>query len=156
MPECKYVSWKTKLIDQINKLVPHYEKKAECGIFFILNEGKSPLDIVGVLDFLKYKIKKWGNTNIFSYIGNLFENNTVLVVGARDIEEAKNIIIYMLLSKILSKNDKIDDFIENQGPYYDLEQFLNTEFTKNIKIGYPIAPHLEKKLKEHLEKLIMS
>ncbi len=156
MPDTNFTSLKINLIEQTNNLIASYEKKAECGIFFTLNEDKSPLDIIGVLDFLKYKIKKWGNTNIFSYIGNLFEDSTVLVVGARDNEEAKSIIIYMLLSKILSKNNKIDDFLENQGSYNDLEQFLNTEFTKNIKIGYPIAPHLEKKLKEHLEKLIMS
>jgi len=156
MSDTNFTSLKINLIEQINKLIPTYEKKAECGIFFTLNEDKSPLDIIGVLDFLKYKIKKWGNTNIFSYSGNLFEDNTVLVVGARDIEEAKSIIIYMLLSKILSKNNKIDDFLENQGSYNDLEKFLNTEFTKNTKTGYPVDPILETKLIEHLEKLIMS
>ncbi|MFX1574990.1 MAG: hypothetical protein ACFFB0_19810 [Promethearchaeota archaeon] len=156
MPDTNLFSQRDNLIEQINELLIYYEKKAECGIFFILDEGKSPLDIIGVLDFLKYKIKKWGNTNIFSYIGNLFENNTVLVVGARDLEEAKSIIIYMLLSKVLTENKKIDDFLDNQTTFNNLQQFLNTEFTKNITTGYPVDPTLERKLRDHLEKLIMS
>lgn len=156
MPDTNFPSHRNNLIEQINELIIDYEKKAECGIFFTLNEEKSPLDIIGVLDFLKYKIKKWGNTNIFTYIGSLFKNNTVLVVGARDIEEAKNIMIYMLLTNILSKNNNIDDFLKNQGFYDDLKRFLSTEFTKNIKTGYPTDPILETKLIEHLENLIMS
>ncbi|MFX1313538.1 MAG: hypothetical protein ACFFHD_13170 [Promethearchaeota archaeon] len=156
MPNTNFTSQKKIPIDYLNKLISKYEKKAECGIFFTLNDDKSPLDIIGVLNFLKYKIKKWGNTNLFTYIGKLFEDNTILVVGARDIEEAKSIIIYMFLSNFLSKNKKIDDFLENQGFYNDLEQFLNTEFAKNIKTGYPIAPHLENQLKQHLKKLIIS
>lgn len=156
MPKNDFLSQRTRFIEGIDNLINVYEKKAQCCIFFKLNEAKSPLDILGVLDFLKYKIKKWGNSNIFSYFGNLFEDTTVFVVGAGDIEEAKSIMIYMFLSNILVDENKIDDFLENQGSYNDLEQFLNTEFTKNAKTGYPVDPILETKLIKHLEKLIMS
>ena len=64
-------SLRVKLTIQINNLITIYEQKAECGIFFKLVPDKSPLEILGVLDFLKDRIKKWGNTNIFSYQGNL-------------------------------------------------------------------------------------
>ena len=61
------------------------------GICFKLQRDGNPLDILGVLDFLKYKIKKWGNTNIFSYRGILFNDDMILVIGSNTIEEAKRI-----------------------------------------------------------------
>ncbi|MFX0140254.1 MAG: hypothetical protein ACFFDN_41825, partial [Candidatus Hodarchaeota archaeon] len=101
MPVNNSSSAKIKLKIQINNLITIYEQKAECGIFFKLDEEKSPLEILGVLDFLKDRIKKWGNTNLFSYHGSLFSRNTILVVGARDLEEATSIMIYMFLSNII-------------------------------------------------------
>jgi len=143
-----------KLKIQINNLITIYEQKAECGIFFKLSPEKSPLEILGVLDFLKSKIKKWGNTNIFSYQGVLFNRNTILVVGARNLEEAKSIMIFMFLSNIIDIKYDINNLIEKVEPQNDLEQFLRNEISKNIEKDYPSNPDLELKLRNHLENII--
>ena len=98
-------SFKVKLKIQINNLITIYEQKAECGIFFKLNPNKTPLEILGVLDFLKDKMKKWGNTNLFSYHGCLFSEGDVMVVGSRNLEEAISIIIYMYLSNVVDNEE---------------------------------------------------
>ena len=59
----------TEYLDSIETLHSQYEKEEKAGVFFKLEKEKNPLDILGVLDFLKFKIKKWGNDNIFSYSG---------------------------------------------------------------------------------------
>ncbi|MFX0137168.1 MAG: hypothetical protein ACFFDN_26245 [Candidatus Hodarchaeota archaeon] len=139
---------------QINNLMSIYEQKAECGIFFILNEEKSPLEILGVLDFLKDRIKKWGNTNLFSYQGYLFNRSTVLVVGARDLEEAISILIYMFLSNIVDNEHEINNLIEKLGSSTDLEYFIRSQISENIEKGYPTNPDLEVKLVNHLVSII--
>ena len=149
-----YSSIEIKFKIQINNLITIYEQKAECGIFFKLSHEKSPLEILGVLDFLKYKIKKWGNTNIFSYQGVLFDRNTILVVGARNLEEAKSIMIFMFLSNIIDIKYDINNLIEKVEPQNDLEQFLRNEISKNIEKDYPSNPDLELKLRNHLENII--
>ncbi len=58
MKENTASSLKVKLKIQINNLITIYEQKAECGIFFKLIPEKSPLEILGVLDLLKDRIKK--------------------------------------------------------------------------------------------------
>ncbi|MFX0041910.1 MAG: hypothetical protein ACFE8L_03260 [Candidatus Hodarchaeota archaeon] len=141
---------------QINNLITIYEQKAECGIFFKLNQTKSPLDIIGVLDFLKYKIKKWGNTNLFSYHGDLFNGSSILVVGARNLEEAISIMIYMFLTNIIDNEFEINNLIEKLGSSNDIEQYLRNILSKNTKKGYPHNSDLEMELKEHLESLIKS
>jgi len=143
-----------KLKIQIKNLITIYEQKAECGIFFKLSPEKSPLETLGVLDFLKYKIKKWGNTNIFSYQGVLFNRNTILVVGARNLEEAKSIMIFMFLSNIIDSEYEINNLIEKLEPQNDLELFLRNEISKNIEKDYPSNPDLELKLRNHLENII--
>ena len=147
-------SLKIKLKIQINNLITIYEQKAECGIFFKLSPEKSPLEILGVLDFLKYKIKKWGNTNIFSYQGVFFNGNTILVVGARNLEEAKSMIIYMFLSDIVDNDNEFNNLIEKLKLQNDLEQFLRNELSKNIDKGYPTNIDLELKLENHLDCII--
>ncbi|MFX1388084.1 MAG: hypothetical protein ACFE9M_12780 [Promethearchaeota archaeon] len=144
---------KVKLKIQINNLITIYEQKAECGIFFKLNPDKSPLEILGVLDFLKDRIKKWGNTNIFSYHGSLFKRGPVLIVGARDLEEALSIIIYMYLSNIVDNEYQINNLIEKLESSSDLEWFLRNQISENIMKGYPVNPDLELKLKNHLNNL---
>ncbi len=145
---------KVSLKIQINNLITIYEQKAECGIFFKLNKGKSPLEIIGVLDFLKYKIIKWGNTNLFSYHGNLFNDNSILVVGARDLEEAISIMIYMFLTNVVDNQYEIDSLIEKLGSSKDIELYLRNLFSENTKKGYPRNLDLEIQLKNHLEGLI--
>jgi hypothetical protein len=149
-------SLKVTLIIQINNLITIYEQKAECGIFFKLNQAKSPLDIIGVLDFLKYKIKKWGNTNLFSYHGELFNGSSILVVGARNLEEAISIMIYMFLTNVVDSDIEINNLIDKLGSSNDIEQFLRNDLSKNTKKGYPNDLDLEIELKKHLESLINS
>ena len=147
-------SFKVKLKIQINNLIIIYEQKAECGIFFKLNPHKTPLEILGVLDFLKDKMKKWGNTNLFSYHGHLFSEGDVLVVGARNLEEALSIIIYMYLTNIVDNEVGFNYLIEKLGLSSDLEFFLRNEISKNTEKDYPSNPDLELKLRNHLENII--
>ena len=148
------VSKKVKLKIQINNLITIYEQKAECGIFFKLNPEKSPLEILGVLDFLKDRIRRWGNTNLFSYHGNLFRQGDVLVVGARDLEEAISIIIYMYLSNIVDNESGFNYLIEKLGASSDLESFLRSHISENIEKGYPDDPNLELELRNHIDDII--
>jgi len=150
------MSEKAKFSHQINNLISEYEKKAECGIFFKLNPNGSPLDIIGVLDFLKYKVKKWQNSNIYTYFGNLFDNHTILVVGARNLSEAESIMIYMYLSQFVVNNLELDDLLRRIDSSTDLEQYLKSEISKNIKKGYPKNLKFELELKNHLDGLIKS
>jgi len=144
---------KVKLTIQINNLIPIYEQKAECGIFFKLNPEKSPLEILGVLDFLKDRIKRWGNTNLFSYHGSLFSRGDVLIVGARHLEEAISIIIYIYLSKLVDNEDGINYLIEKLGSN-ELEMFLRNQISDNIEEGYSKNPDLESKLRDHIDEII--
>ena len=131
-----------------------YNQKEKCGIFFNLNETRNPLDIIGVLDFLKYKIKKWKRTSIYSYEGILFKRNIILIVGTPNIDEAIEIIIFVYLSKVKEKDPRIlikDTDFDNESAF---EAFLNKEFELNLKEGYPNNPQLEKELKIHLERLL--
>ncbi|MFX1390052.1 MAG: hypothetical protein ACFE9Z_08325 [Promethearchaeota archaeon] len=147
-------SLKVKLKIQINNLITIYEKKAECGIFFNLEQEKSPLEILGVLNFLKDRIKKWGNTNLFSYNGNLFCRGDVLVVGARHLEEAISIMIYMSLLNVVDNEIEINKLIEKEDPSIDLENYFRKEISNNTKFGYPTNPDLELKLINHLESIV--
>ncbi|MFW9968874.1 MAG: hypothetical protein ACFFDF_01655 [Candidatus Odinarchaeota archaeon] len=156
MSKNKVSSLKVKLKIQINNLITIYEQKAECGIFFKLEAEKSPLEILGVLDFLKERIKKWGNTNLFSYEGNLFKKGPTLVVGARDLEEAISIIIYVYLSKILDNEHGFNYLIKKLGPFPDLELFLRNQISENIEIGYPTNRELEFEIKNHLNSIIQN
>jgi hypothetical protein len=143
-----------KLKIQINNLITIYEQKAECGIFFKLGPEKSPLEVLGVLNFLKDRIKKWGNTNLFSYHGSLFKKGAVLVVGAKDLEEAVSIIIYMYLTNVVDNEYGINILIDKLNTLIDLEEYLRTEITINIKRGYPTSPNVESQIKKHLNNII--
>jgi hypothetical protein len=156
MSETNSASLKVKIKIQINNLITIYEQKAECGIFFKLEPEKSPLEILGVLDFLKDKIKKWGNTNLFSYKGDLFREGHTLVVGARDLEEALSIIFYMYLINIVDNEQGIDYLIKKLGMSNDLEDFLRTLILGKIEKGYPANPTLELKLIDHLNGIVRS
>ncbi|MFW9819815.1 MAG: hypothetical protein ACFFE5_09415 [Candidatus Thorarchaeota archaeon] len=149
-------SLRVKLSIQINNLITIYEQKAECGIFFKLEADKSPLEILGVLDFLKDKIKKWGNTNLFTYQGDLFRKGPTLVVGARDLEEALSIIFYMYLTNVVDNEQGIDYLIGKIDTSNDLEDFLRTQILDKIEKGYPANPNLELKLIDHLNGIVKS
>ncbi len=146
--------FKVKLKIQINNLLTIYEQKTECGIFFKLSPDKSPLEVVGVLNFLQDKIKKWGNTNIFSYHGSLFGGDYALLVGSRNLEEAISIIIYMYLSSIIDANYEDDIFLQKIETSMDLELLLRNHISEHIDKGYPANRDLESELSTHLNKLI--
>ena len=147
---------KSKLMAQIPELFERYEKKEKIGIFFVLKEYEHPLSIIGVLDFLKYKIKKWQNKNIFSYLGDLFNNNRVLVIGSNNFEEAIDIIIYVILFEIVKKNREINHLLEILDFSKDLDKNLRENIMKDLKKGYPLNQDSENQLKNHLKKLLNS
>jgi len=150
------MSSKTQFLKHIEYLIKKYENEEKSGIFFKLEKGKDPLEILGVLDFLKYKLEKWGNTNIFSYLGSLFGKNTILVIGSSKSEEAISIIKYIYLSQVIKNAEQIKNLIGKLDNIFDLEQYLSNEISNKIKVGYPIEPKLEIQLKNHIKKLLPS
>lgn len=150
------MSIKNHFLKQIEYLKNKYENEEKSGIFFKLEKDKEPSEILGVLDFLKYKIEKWGNSNIFSYIGELFESHITLVIGSSSSKEAINIIKYVYLTQVLRKNDEILNLEGKFEKIHEIEVFLSDEISKNIKLGYPAKPKLEKVLKNHIDKLMSS
>lgn len=150
------MSSKTQFLTHIEYLIKKYENEEKSGIFFKLEKGKDPLEILGVLDFLKYKLEKWGNTNIFSYLGILFGKNTILVIGSSNSEEAISIIKYVYLSQVIKNEEQIKNLIGKLDNFLDLEQYLSNEISNKIKVGYPIEPKLEIQLQNHIKKLLAS
>lgn len=131
-----------------------YDNKEKVGICFKLQRDGNPLDILGVLDFLKYKIKKWRNTNIFSYQGKLFNEEIILVIGSNTIEEAKDIVVFIFLNDILNKKKDILRILDDWDSNNDLEQYLINEILKNLEKGYPYDPNVESEISNHIEKLM--
>ncbi|MHA2008212.1 MAG: hypothetical protein ACXABO_13405 [Promethearchaeota archaeon] len=148
------MSLKAQFLKHIEELLKEYEREEKCGIFFKLEKGKDPSEIIGVLDFLKYKIENWGNTNIFSYYGRFFNENTILVIGSSNSEEATNIIKHIYLSHIIKNVEEVDTLIETVPNFGDLENFLTDEISENIKNGHPSDPKLEMELVDHIKKLL--
>lgn len=145
---------KSQIKIQLTELFEKTKAKDKCGIGFNLNIDESPLNILGVLDFLKYKIKKWRNTNIFTYQGKLFGESMILVVGSNNLEEAKDIALFIFLNEILNKKKDLYGVISDLNSDLNLEQYLNDEIFINLVIGFPKDPHLEKQLKNHLKILL--
>jgi hypothetical protein len=154
MSNNKISSQKDKLISHIKNLHTLYENKEKVGICFKLQRDGNPLDILGVLGFLKYKIKKWGNTNIFSYRGKLFNEDIILVIGSNTIEEAKDIVVFIFLNEIIEKKQDIFSILNDLDSDNNLEQYLNNEILKNLEKGYPNDLNLEKTIINHIEKLM--
>lgn len=139
-------------IKQIHSKIEYYEDRINSGIFLNVNKERDISEIFGVLDYLKEKFKKWNNRNIFNYSGDLFKDESILVIGAADEEEAKIIIITVFL-KMLVKEQKTE-FISNYKSISELELFLQGEITKTLKDGYPDDRLFEKELRDHLKKII--
>ncbi|MHA2392800.1 MAG: hypothetical protein ACXAEX_12710 [Promethearchaeota archaeon] len=150
---------KAQLLVFAENLVDKYEIEDKCGILFKLEKNKDPIEIFGVLDFLKFKLEKWGNTNVFSYLGGLFKKNTILIIGANNAKEATSIVKYVYLSQVIKRDDTIDQLlglIEKLENIDDFEDFLNKEISNNLKMGCPNEPKLEIQLRDHLNKLLES
>ncbi|MHA1190849.1 MAG: hypothetical protein ACTSP9_00965 [Promethearchaeota archaeon] len=141
-----------EFIKQIHSKIEYYEDRISSGIFFNVNKERDISEIIGVLDYLKDKFKRWNNFNIFSYSGDLFKDESILVLGATEEEEAKRIIITVFL-KILIKERKIQ-YISKYESLTQLELYLLGEITKNLKDGYPHDRLFEKELYNHLKKII--
>lgn len=150
------MSSKNQFLNHIEILQKKYEEEEKEGVFFKLERDKEPSEILGVLNFLKDKLEKWGNTNIYSYMGSLFNRNTTLVLGSSNSEEAINIIKYVYLTQVIKKDNEILDLEGKFENIHEIERYLSEEISKNIKLGYPTDPKLELYLRNHIEKLLNS
>jgi hypothetical protein len=156
MTSNNFFSFKSDFINQIKKLLAYYQEEIECGVFFRVKKDKSPLEILGVLNFLRDKIRRWGNNNIFSYSGELFNDEHILVIGSTNIEEAKSIVISVFLSNIVENEEEIGKFLEKLGIFNDLQDFLSRELSQETKKGYPSDLILETKLKKHIDTILQN
>lgn len=143
-----------ELTEKIKRLKLKFENISEQGIVFKINKEKDPSEIIGVLNFLKYKIEEWNNTDIFSYSGNLFGGETIIVVGASKLEDSINMMIYVFLSEVLKNRIQFDLSEAKLNYSEDLEICLFNELSGNIRKGLPTYPKLEILIKEHLEKIL--
>lgn len=142
----------SEFTDQLRAKANYYEDQINSGIFFKLEPGKEPSEILGVLDFLKYKFKKWRQTTIFSYSGEVFSGNNVLVIGAKNIEEARNILHFVYFKELIDSEAQILQ-LKSQS-FIKIEMDLENEINKNVKVGYPANKDLEKEIHTHLTSLI--
>lgn len=141
-----------EFIKQIHSKIKYYEDRINSGIFFNVNKERDMSEIIGILDYLKEKFKRWNNRKIFSYSGDLFKDESILVLGATDEEEAKIIIITVFL-KILIKEGK-KPYMSEYKSITQLDLYLQGEITKNLKDGYPDDIIFEKELYDHLKEII--
>ena len=156
MPIIDSSSEKSEIIEALNNLLLKYRELTENGVVFKLKKGKNPLDLLGVLDFLKDKIQRWGNNDIFTYCANLFEDFNVITIGAKNIEKAKELIISVFLSDLIKNEDegKFDVIFKNVTTFNEFEEWLKIEISKGISNGYPPDPEKAKELKNHLEAIL--
>ncbi len=156
MPIIDSSSEKSEIIEALNDLLLKYRELTENGVVFKLKKVKSPLDLLGVLDFLKDKIQRWGNDDIFTYCANLFEDFNVIIIGAKNIEKAKELIISVFLSDLIKNEDEsgLDVIFKNVNTFNEFEEWLKNEISKGISNGYPPDPEKAKELKKHLETIL--
>ena len=156
MPIIDSSSEKSEIIKALNDLLLKYRELTENGVVFKLKKGKSPLDLLGVLDFLKDKILRWGNDEIFTYCANLFEGFNFIIIGAENIEKAKELIISVFLSDLIKNEDEggLDVIFKNINIFNEFEEWLQNEISKGISNGYPPDPEKAKELKNHLETIL--
>lgn len=153
MPIIDSSSEKFEIIEALNELISKYRELTGNGVVFKLKKEKSPLELLGVLDFLKDKIQKWGNDDIFTYSAELFEDFNVITIGAKNIEKAKELIISVFLSDLIKNEDEggLDVIFKNVNTFNQFEEWLQNEISKGISNGYPPNPEEAKELKKHLE-----
>ncbi len=156
MPIIDSSSEKSEIIKALNDLLLKYRELTENGVVFKLKKGKSPLDLLGVLDFLKDKIQRWGNDDIFTYCANLFEDFNIITIGAENIEKAKELIISVFLTDLIKNEDEggLDVIFKYVNKFNEFEDWLKNEISKGISNGYPPDPEEAKELKKHLETIL--
>ena len=143
---------KSNLLQGILDKIEQQENQINSGIFFKLEEGKDPSEIFGVLDFLKFKFQKWKLTSIYSYEGDLFAENDILIIGCSDLEEAKSILYIVYLKELIKTSQ--DNLNSKYPSFTSLEQDIEDKMLSKIKVGYPNNRKLEQEIRSHLEKLI--
>jgi hypothetical protein len=156
MPIIDSSSEKIEIIEALNDLLLKYRELTENGVVFKLKKGKSPLDLLGVLDFLKDKIQRWGNDGIFTYCANLFEDFNIITIGVENIEKAKELIISVFLTDLIKNEDEggFDVIFKNVNTFNEFEEWLKNEISKGISNSYPPDPEEAKELKKHLENIL--
>ncbi len=156
MPIIDSSSEKIEIIEALNDLLLKYRELTENGVIFKLKKEKSHLELLGVLDFLKDKIQRWGNNDIFTYSSNLFEGFNVITIGAKNIEKAKELIISVFLSDLIKNEDEggLEVIFKNVNTFNEFEEWLKNEISKGISDGYPPDPEEAKELKKHLETIL--
>ncbi len=156
MPIIDSSSKKSEIIEALNDLLLKYRERTENGVVFKLKKGKSPLDLLGVLDFLKDKIKRWGNDEIYTYCANLFEDFNIITIGAENIEKAKELIISVFLTDLIKNEDKggLEVIFKDVNTFNEFEEWLQNEISKGISNGYPPDPEKAIELKKYLENIL--
>jgi hypothetical protein len=156
MPIIDSSSEKIEIIEALKDLLLKYRELTENGVVFKLKKEKSPLELLGVLDFLKDKIQRWGNDDLFTYCANLFEGFNIITIGAENIEKAKELIISVFLSDLIKNEDEggLDVIFKNVNTFNEFEDWLQNEISKGISNGYPPDPEKAKELKRHLETIL--
>jgi len=156
MPIIDSSSEKSEIIEALNDLLLKYRELTENGVVFKLKKEKSPLELLGVLDFLKDKIQRWGNYEIFTYSANLFEDFNIITIGAENIEKAKELIISVFLSYLIKNEDEggLDVIFKNVNTFNEFEEWLKNEISNGISNGYPPDPDKAKELKNHLDSIL--
>jgi hypothetical protein len=149
-------SEKSEIIEALNELLLKYRELTENGVVFKLKKEKSPLELLGVLDFLKDKIQKWGNDEIFTYSANLFKDFNIITIGAENIEKAEELIISVFLTDLIKDEDEgeLEVIFKNVNTFSEFEEWLQIEISRGISNGYPPDPEEAKELKKHLETIL--
>jgi hypothetical protein len=149
-------SEKSEIIEALNDLLLKYRELTENGVVFKLKKEKSPLELLGVLDFLKDKIQKWGNDEIFTYSANLFKDFNIITIGAENIEKAEELIISVFLTDLIKDEDEgeLEVIFKNVNTFSEFEEWLQIEISRGISNGYPPDPEEAKELKKHLETIL--
>jgi len=144
----------SEFLKDIYSKIEEYENHINSGIFLNVNKDRDISEIIGVIDYFKEKFKRWNNHKIFSYSGELFKNETILVVGATDEEEAKKIIFTVFLN-VMIKENKIKELSDYKS-VTQLEKYIIGEITDKLKKGYPDDKFFEEELYNHLKNIIDS
>jgi hypothetical protein len=146
------MSENSEFINGLNEMIKSHENQIDSGIFFKLEKNKEPSEIFGVLNFLKYKFQKWKVSSIFSYRGEFFDGDTVLIVGSKNENEAKNILFVVFLKELLKNPIEISP--KEDQSIARLELSLEKEFSNNLKRGYPEDKDLERDILNHISDMI--
>ena len=139
-----------KVVDYLEGLIKNYKNKVQCGVVFKLNENEYPLELLKVLNLIRDKLQKWGNTNIFTYSGNAFKKKKIIVIGADTLDHALDLIMLVFLTEI-SKTNTFEPLLIHKEKF---EEYYKTEFRSKIDIGCPWDRTLENTIKNHIDKIL--